>query len=285
VALLVLALLGSALAAWTAKQKSDHTTLVLITSANLAALAGALAYNNGPSAMIWPTTAFALGGALWLVGDQVWLGWGWQLPVSVAAATLIGIPFTPGFLTQPALARLLSPNVLYLALFVIFALAQSMQVAALLRSWGEAERVELPATLPGAMVRLLIASIAIGLPLAVAGFLPRAVAALASMPTAIPPTLGNPPTVVAPVPVWITLVLPLLAGISVVWLLPQARIFAGNWPDHVNRIARLDWFFRLAWWGADRTSDVWGNALRVVEGAGYMGWLIVLVLLGYLLMQ
>jgi hypothetical protein len=28
---------------------------------------------------------------------------------------------------------------------------------------------------------------------------------------------------------------------------------------------------------------VWGVALRVVEGAGYMGWVIVLVVIGYLL--
>lgn len=285
IALLILTLLGSALAAWTAKQKAEHTTLVLITSANLAALAGALAYNEGPSAMIWPTTAFALGGALWLVGEQVWLAWGWQLPVSVGAATIIGIPFTPGFLTQPALARLLSGGPLLFVLFGVFVVAQALQVAALLRSWGESERHELPDKVPGGVVRLLVASTAIGLPLAVAGFLPRAVAALASMPDAIPPTLGNPPTVVAPPAVWITLALPLIAGIVMVWWLPQPRIFAGGWPDHVNRVVRLDWLFRLAWWSADRTSDIWGNALRVVEGAGYLGWLAVLVLVGYLMMQ
>ncbi len=285
VALLLLTLLGSALAAWTAKQKSEHTTLVLITSANLAALAGALAYSEGPSAMIWPTTAFALGGALWLVGEQVWLSWGWQLPVSVGAATIIGIPFTPGFLTQPALARMLNDNPLFLILFGLFVVAQALQVAALLRSWGEPERLTLPAMMPGVVMRLLIASVAIGLPLAVAGFLPRAVAALASLPDAIPPILGTPPTVVAPVTVWVTLALPLFFGIVVVWWLPQTRIFMGAWPDYVNRVVRLDWFFRLAWWSADRTSNIWANALRVVEGAGYMGWVVVLVLVGYLMMQ
>jgi len=285
ISVLVGTLFASALAAWTARQKSDHTSLVLITSANVAALAGALAHNHGPAAMIWPTTAFALGGALWLVGEQVWLGWGWQLPISVGAATLIGIPFTPGFLTQPALSRLLTTNFFYLTLYVIFLVAASLQVAALLRSWGEAERQALPAIRTDVMIRLLVASLAIGLPLAVAGFLPRAVAALASMPEAIPPTLGNPPTVVAPVQVWISLALPLIVGISLVWSLPQARIFAGTWPEVINRVARLDWLFRLAWWSVDRTTDVWGNALRVVEGAGYTGWLIVLVLIGYLLTQ
>jgi hypothetical protein len=282
-ALLVFSLLGSALAAWTAKQKSDHTTLVLIMSANLAALAGALAHNAGPAAMIWPTTAFALGGALWLVGEQVWLGWGWQLPISVGAATLIGIPFTPGFLTQPALARLLTSNLLFLALFGVYCVAQTLQVAALLRSWGETERQAVPTLRPAVMIRLLVACLAIGLPLAVAGFLPRALAALASMPNAIPPTLGNLPNVVAPAPVWITLVIPLLAGIGIVWFVPLARLFAGEWPAYVNQIVRLDWLFRFAWWGMDRATEVWSNMLRVVEGPGYLGWLLVLLLLGYLM--
>jgi hypothetical protein len=285
IALLVVSLGGCAIAAWTARQKSDHTTLVLITSANLAALAGALSYNEGPNAMIWPTTAFALGGALWLVGEQVWLGWGWQLPISVGAATLIGIPFTPGFLTQPALARLLSPNLLFFLLFALFLIGQTFQVAALLRSWGEAGPQETTNTGIGVTLRLLWACLAIGLPLAVAGFLPRTLAALASLPTAIPPTLGDPPTVVAPTAIWITLSVPLLAGITTVWLLPQPYALVGGWLERINTFARLDWLFRLAWWSVDRTSDVWGNAVRVVEGSGYMGWLMVLILVGYLLMQ
>src|SRR5690606_38607177 len=101
---LILSLTGSAIAAWTADDQPNHTTFVLVTSAGLAALSGALAYSVGPAGLIWPTTALALGGALWLVGDQVWQGWGWQLPVSVGALALAGAPFTPGFLTQPALA-------------------------------------------------------------------------------------------------------------------------------------------------------------------------------------
>jgi hypothetical protein len=77
----------------------------------------------------------------------------------------------------------------------------------------------------------------------------------------------------------------LLAGITTVWLLPQPYALVGGWLERINTFARLDWLFRLAWWSVDRTSDVWGNAVRVVEGSGYMGWLMVLILVGYLLMQ
>jgi len=303
---LLIALLGGAIAAWTARNQADHSTLVLVTSACLAALTGVLAYNNGPSAMIWPTAAFALGGGLWLVGEQVWQSWGWQIPVSVGALTLAGVPFTPGFLTQPALARLLtgdfspamlefttwlfgspifSATLIIVLLFGCYLVAQSLQIAALLRSWEDVERQEMPPLLFGAMARLLVASLALGLPLAVAGFLPLTVAALANLPDAIPPGLGNPPSVVADFPVWVTLSLPLLAGIGLVWLRPKIWIFVGNWPDRLNGFVRLDWLFSFGWWLADRTSEIWWNTLRVVEGAGYMGWLMVVLLMGYLLTQ
>lgn len=314
-AVLLLALLGSATAAWTASEEPDRATLVLITSAGLAALTGALAYNNGPSAMIWPTTAFALGGGLWLVGEQVWQGWGWQIPVSVGALTLAGVPFTPGFLSQPALARLLVRDmpalinppftlefteqsllaslltpprlalILALLLFAMYVLAQTLQIASLLRRLEDGEDQALPRFHLNAVIRLFVASLAIGLPLAIAGFLPRMVATLASLDNAIPPTLGNPPIVVADLPVWVTLALPLLAGIGLVWLRPRALDILGDWPGRINRLVRLDWLFSFAWWAANRASEVWWNGLRVVEGAGYMGWLIVILLMGYFLMQ
>jgi len=303
---LLLALVGSATAAWTARNQPDHTTLVLVTSAGLAALTGVLAHNHGPSAMIWPTAAFALGGGLWLVGEQVWQRWGWQIPVSVGALTLAGVPFTPGFLTQPALARLLTgdfspatllllsqlpltvwlaPALVALLLFVTYVVAQSLQIAALLRSWEENERTTLPPFQIGAMLRLLTACVVLGLPLAVTGFLPLTVAALASLPDAIPPTLGNPPSVVAGLPVWITLALPLLIGIGLVYWRPKAWAGMGDWLQKIHAVVSLEWFFAFGWWAINRTSEVWANALRVLEGAGHMGWLVVALLMGYLLMQ
>ena len=285
VLLLVLSLLGSAIAAWTAREQPFHSTFVLTTSAGLAALASVLAFSPGPETLIWPTTAFALGGALWLVGERVWEEWHWQIPVSVGALALAGVPFTPGFLTQPALARLLISAPIYLLLFLIYALAQGLQIAAMLRSWGAAQRDDQPTLLSGATMRLLAASLALGLPLAVAGFLPRAVAALASLPNAIPPLLGSPPIVVAEMPVWIALSVPLALGIALVWLRTPIWAALGNLPARVGVFMRLEWLFDLSWWGVNQTSNIWGNALRVVEGAGYMGWAAVFALLAYLLIR
>jgi len=284
-ALLCLSLLGSALAAWTARDQPNHTTFVLITSAGVAALVGALAYNRGPEGLIWPTTAFALGGALWLVGERVYQTWGWQIPVSVGALALAGVPFTPGFLTQPAIARMLSAGPLFGGLFAAFVVAQSIQIAALLRSWSSNERQQRGEWQPGVVSRLLAATLALGVPLSLIGFFPRAVAALASMQDAIPPLLGNPPSVVAELPVWIAVAAPLVLGIGLVAARPGLWQAFGGMLERLGRLARLEWLFRFSWWGFNRASDAWGSALNAIEGAGYFGWVMVFILLGYLLVR
>lgn len=285
-ALFLVALLGSAIAAWTSSTPTEHHSFVLVTSAGLAVLTGSLALGAGPAAMIWPTTAFALGGALWLVGEQVWQGWGWAIPVSVGALTLAGVPLTPGFLAQPSLAILWNPGSILHSLFLLYIVAQALQIAALLRSWEDVEREESPRLDTGSMARLLVASVALGLPLAVAGFLPRTIAAMASMPNAIAPTLGDPPSIVAREPaIWITLLIPLFLGFGLVWLRPKIWLTIGRSAEQLHRLIRLDWLFRFGWWILRQMTDLWGNATRVLEGAGYMGWILVFVLLAYLMMQ
>jgi hypothetical protein len=283
--LLVLSLTGSALAAWTASDQPNHTTFVLITSAGLAALSGALAFREGPVGLIWPTTAFALGGGLWLVGDQVWQTWGWQIPVSVGALALAGVPFTPGFLTQPSLARLLAEGPVFLLLFVGLMLALSIQVAAMLRSWSAGSHGGEQSFPSGVTVRLLLAVVALLVPLAVVGFFPEATASLASLQNPIPPMLGNPPTVIAEWPVLITVALPLAMGTLLVSNQPALWAYLGPWPQRINQITRLQWLFRLSWWSMNQLSAGWGGVLKVVEGAGYMGWVLVLALMLFLLLR
>jgi len=251
----------------------------------LAALAGVLAFRQGPAALIWPTTAFALGGALWLVGDQVWQMWGWQIPVSVGALALAGVPFTPGFLTQPSLARLLESGPVFWLLFAGLMLAQSIQVAAMLRSWSANAPTGERSLRSGPTVRLLAAVVALAVPLAIVGFFPAATASLANLADAIPPMLGKPPMVVADWPVWVAVAVPLALGITLVSNQPALWLQLGPWPTRLNRLTRLQWLFRLAWWSANQVSDSWGSVVRLIEGAGYMGWVVVIMLLGYLLLR
>jgi hypothetical protein len=164
-------------------------------------------------------------------------------------------------------------------------LALSIQVAAMLRSWSDHQPSARPALRPGVMIRLLAAVMALALPLAIVGFFPAATAELANLAGAIPPMLGSPPNVVADWPVWVAVSLPLAAGIGLVSLRPTLWSALGRWPERLSRLTRLQWLFGFSWWGLNQVSDSWGSVLRVVEGAGYMGWVMVAVLMGYLLLQ
>lgn len=282
---LSLSILGSALVAFSSKDQVNHTTFVLIGLAGAAVLAGALAFNNGPAAMIWPTTAFALGGALWLVGEQVWQGWGWQVPVSVGALALAGVPFTPGFLAQPSFARLLISGWPYISIFALFALAQGLLLASLLRSWGGAQRISTTNLAPATILRLLISIVALGAPLAMAGFLPSVVAMIAGVAGAIPPLLGYLPIVMAEPPVWFAVAAPLVIGVGFVSLLPRLRGFVGAWLTQIGRVARLDWLFDANWWSINQIGERWGETVNIIEGGGYLGWLLVFIVLALLIIQ
>lgn len=281
---ITLPLLASAVAAWTADDQPHHATFVLVTAAGVAVLAGILSHDPGPAGMIWATTAFALGGALWLVGDQVWRAWGWQIPVSVGALALAGVPFTPGFLAQPALSTLLTSGPLYWAAAAVFITAMSIQIAALLRSWSAPEPAvnsDLPADF---LLRLLAACVALGLPLAVSGILPQFMETVLGIPNTIAPELGTPPSAVAAWPVWAIMALPLLFGLGLVQLRPRLWPFLGAWPDRISRFTQLEWLFRASVWGVDRVAALGANGLAVVEGAGALGWFLVFVLLAALLL-
>jgi hypothetical protein len=287
VVLVLLALLGSAVAAYTATGKPGHTTFVLVTLVGVAGLTSILSESRGPAGLIWPTTTIALGGGLWLVGERIWREWGWQIPVSVGALALVGVPFTPGFLTQSSVARLLTGDFsgsLVLPLFALYVVAQTLLVSALLRSWGVQERNATGLAMP-VIWRLLAAALVLAIPLTVAGILPETLAALAGISGAIPRTAGDPPTAVAGLQVWLTLGLPLLVGMGLAVVRPRFWSFFGEWPDHLSRIAGLEWFSQMFDWGSRRTSSLWEASLEVVEGTGYVGWLVTLIVVGYFLLS
>ena len=283
--LLALTLLATSIAAWTAEDQLHYVTFVLIGSAGVAVLAGGLAYNPGPSGMFWATTAFALGGGLWLVGDQVWRAWGWQLPVSFGALALAGVPFTPGFLAQPSLSRLLSGGIAYWPVFVLYVIAQGILVAALLRSWSTPEQAGAQDLPQSYTARLLVATLALGLPLAISGILPHFTETLAGLSNTISPELGNPPSAVAGISVWITLGLPLLLGFGLVWLRPRVWPRLGLWPNRISRFTQMEWLFKFSMWAIDRLAVAGNNAVHVVEGAGALGWFLIFMLIAFLLFR
>ncbi len=279
------AFLGSTVAAYTVTNKSGHTSFVLISAVGIAGLTSILAESKGPAGVIWPTTTFALAGGLWLVGERIWSEWGWQIPVSVGALALVGAPFTPGFFTHSAIARLLSgefTGLLVLPIFVIYLVAYTVYVAAMLRSWGVQHHNPNSVRLTNSW-RLIVAAVLLAAPLAVAGIFPRFVAAIAALPQAIPHNVGDPPSAVATADVWLTLGWPLLIGMGLALFRPRLWPLLRGWPDRLARFAKLDWFTRLTDWGLNQTAAIWNMGLNLFEGAGAIGWLLAFAILGYYL--
>jgi len=287
VGLVLVALLASAIAAYTATEKPGHSTFVLIASVGIAGLTSILSGTRGPAALIWPTTTFALGGGLWLVGERVWREWGWQIPVSVGALALMGVPFTPGFLTQSAIARLLTGEFsgdLVLPFFLTYILTQTIYVSAMLRSWGAQTR-DTFAFSPSLAWRLLFSSVILALPLVVAGIFPQFVGAVAGIQNTIPSNVGDPPSAVAGASVWLTLAVPLVLGMGLAVIRPRFWQYLGQWPDRVTRFAGLEWLAQFTGWAGMRSTSAWESAVGVLEGRGAIGWLLTFVLIGFFLLN
>jgi len=136
---------------------------------------------------------------------------------------------------------------------------------------------------PGAALRVLAGAVAIAIPLALAGFLPGILSAIVNIPGAIPPQLGTPPSVVAELPVWIPLLASLGIGLALVYITPQLPVRIQDVLGRLGSVLRLDWFYQGTSWSLGQISSRWGAGFSVIEGAGYMGWMLAFVLLAYLL--
>lgn len=312
VALALLGLLGSAIATFTTTTRQEHTTFVLVTAVGIAGLTSILSEIRGPAAVLWPTTTFALGGGLWLIGERIWRAWHWQIPISVGVLALVGVPFTPGFLTQSVVAQLLVVGNcieegslchrlggLMWPLFAAYIVTQMIYVSSLLRSWDGEPGSSVWEMKPDAWIigRLLVYVVILAIPLAIAGVFPELITSLASLPDAIPRSAGNPPSAVASWQVWLTLAGPLSLGIGLAIARSQVRdrlSASGSrtealpslraWSGRIARLATLDWLSGLTRWSTNRMGYVWDVGLEIVEGAGHMGWVVVFGIIGYLLL-
>lgn len=313
VALALLGLLGSAVATFTTTDRQGHTTFVLITAVGIAGLTSILSEIRGPAAVLWPTTTFALGGGLWLIGERIWRTWHWQIPISVGALALVGVPFTPGFLTQSVVAQLLigpyctggaSPcrdfGGMVWPLFVAYIITQLIYVSSLLRIWEPgAEGNPAEGSRPDAWLvgRLLSYVVILGIPLAIAGVFPEMVIQVTNLTDAIQRGAGNPPSAVASWQVWLTLTGPLTLGLVLAVLRSRisTRLNANGeetgslhslryWSGVAARLTALDWLSRLTRWGTSRAGNVWDTGLEIVEGGGHFGWFVVIVMTGYFLL-
>ncbi len=279
-----LALLGSALVAWTEIEEDWRWRWIAINRASLVVLAAYLSGSSAPEALVWPVVTFSLGCALLAVGQAVREQLGWRIPVWLAVLALWGLPGTTGFLARWAVVY---PTQLTIAipLFGLIMLAETLLVAALWQGGGwprvAAAASQLTPNLPrpqngsihragrpGAGWPILagsaLAVALLALPLIVWGLNPRGLARLAGwLPGEVFPALGTA-LAQARKSVWIGL--GLSAGLGVVLGVYRQRIFTGmlGWQRGIAGIASLAWLYQAVGFGL----SVMASGLQYFRAAG-----------------
>jgi len=289
VALGVLALLGSAMAAWLAERAVWRWRWIAVNRASVVLLAAYVSAVPGPAAFAWPLLAFSLGSALLATG--LWprgVGGALRWPMILGALVLWGMPGTVGF---PARSALIFPTELALAapLFGVVLVGEILLVAAL---WESVRRPGRDIGRPQAaalswtgLLRIGLATALLAGPAIAWGLFPQRLAGLVGFP---PPDAGQNLAhliVASRRSVWIGLVLSAVVGVLLgAWrnqLLGRMR----GWQQIIGQIVGLEWLYR----GAIAGLRVIGGGLHYFatlgEGEGYLGWLALAGLILWVLLR
>lgn len=295
-ALGVLALLGSALAAWLAEQPTWRWRWIAINRTSVVLLAAYVAGLPGPAAFAWPLIAFSLGSALLAVGRSArGVGELARLPALLGALILWGAPGTVGFLAHSAL---IFPTELELAapFFIVVLVSETLLVAALwesVRSAGSGAAQEpqrarsagRAVAASGALLRVSLAIVLLAAPALVWGLYPQRLAALGGF--ALPDgalTLGQL-IGAARRSVWIGLGLSAVGGAALGIgrraILGQMR----GWQQIIGEIVSLDWLYRALIAGLRLIGGSLQYFATLGEGEGYLGWLALAGLILWVLVR
>ena len=291
VALGIAGLLGSAIAAWAAREDEETWIYITINRATWAMLAFSLSREGGGYRILLPLTAMALSLIIWALTTAMiphqpgafhrartrWLR-------LLALIFLLGLPLTPGFSLNIHVGQL-ATTVLGFPGWMLVLLAQTLLVAALLRPISRApDEDPRPDFLPrGRLTWMLALAVAFGLWW---GMFPAALARTAGiMPQGLYSSVLAQIRTAGLATGWMTLLLPLLLG----WLLARSRerIFAGleSWQKRIAETASLGWLDSLLSAGFHYLASVFGFAADILDGAGQFGWVLLALLIFWLLFR
>ena len=291
-ALILMALLGTALVAWLDAHPDRSLLYVVINRVTWAVAAVVLMPTVGPAAVAWSLLVVALGISGLLVGLMIARAWAWRWPLAIAMLCLIGIPGTVGFPVLVSLVQLPSfaGGVLPgfdLLRWLLALLAEALAVAALLRHWpGNVNgRVGTGWNAPSLtyMARYLAGFVLYAVPMLAFGLRPFLVGAWAGGDAAAPifaPLLSQ--VRVLPLSFWVTQAVAL--GIAYLLLrLQRQALLPETWAHTVTRVASLGWLQQgLLIVGGFLSRASFGLSW-ILDGEGYIGWVILIGLLAWVL--
>jgi NADH:ubiquinone oxidoreductase subunit 2 (subunit N) len=283
-----LALLATALSAWAEQDRRKAIAWIALNQVALAVLA-AMAGRQAQASLLWSAISLALGLSLlsfWTPELKragrygLWL----KAPTGLAIASLMGLPFTMGFVGRATLYRsLLALDRPYLwglsmvADAVLFAALFRMGSALLSDLLGETASSEWTTWGPH-----LAGVIVLAVPLVLLGIHPPLASSFTAdvdLP-AVAELIGQ-----ADITLWAVLLLPLVGG----YLLHRGQKavlegYATFWKS-LAALLRLDWLYYWLWkvgWGS---GAVLRGLAQVTEGEGYLGWALLLAFIAFLLLS
>ncbi len=263
--------------------KSLNDTFVLASGVSLTALAGTLAPIPGTRALLLPLTAFALGSTLWIVAQRMpvqGLGLGMR---ALGAASLLGLPLTPGFV---ALAEWFPGQSPFQAGLTSIPLIIGLAGLSIGVSRPLARTAFRPPRPAGSQLWLLAAAGVLAILILITGLWPNLVMIMADSRTGPPVSLGAS---ARSLPLLSLLLwgLAVLAGICVTIVVPAwgTTAFLARFRQTLAQALSLEWMSNSIQFGTSRLSLVWSNMMAVLEGAGFMGWTLILLLLLWTALQ
>ena len=288
--LLAVAVLAASLAAWSGNRR-DRLAMLGSGRATwlwfLLALAPAAA---GRDTLGWGMVSVLLGLMLLAVGQSINEQWRWRPPLVVAALTLAGVPLTTG---MPARALVGPGNLLLEFLLVI---ASSLTVACVFLSWNPARdseaadpssRASTAVWLAGGHVnwpvfRLLLALGVALVPSLLWGLQPTRLAESAGFVPVL--SLGQLLQRLGFVRLIESFVVVALA-VGLAQALRQPENHPELWRARLATVTGLGWALEGLRWIAKWGEIGWRNALGVVEGEGYLGWIFLFLVLAWLIIR
>jgi hypothetical protein len=305
----VLALLGTALAAWMAEESHWRWRWIAINRTSTVLLAAYGSATPSSQAFAWTLASFGLGSALLAISQtprarHLGCAWGRPLLAWLGALVLWGAPGTVGFLARHS--ALIFPTELTMAapLFGIVLIAEILLVASLWQSVRDAETPSLslspsseksPASsrtaVPlGAVVRFGLAAILLAVPAIAWGFFPRQFARLCGF--VLPDdtlTSGLRPAwqllVTARRSVWIGLAVSAVGGVALGMGRTRVLSRLRGWQRILGEVVSLEWLYRAAVSGLRLAGSSLQYFARLGEGEGYLGWLALAGLVLWVLLR
>ncbi len=278
----IVALLGSALAAWADPDRDRAWVYVLINRGVWAVLILGFTRLPSPMGAIFPLAVLALGGILWGIARVAPYRSRWSIPHLLAAAIFMGLPLTPAFASNLMLSEL-AGSVIGLPGWILALLAQTMLVAAMFRQ-PQTQPAETNSTPLSAPRTVIVALTAAAILTFWWGVFPSSLTNLTGQ--ALAGDIVNPLAYLLNVGWlgWVTLLLPLAVGLPLAIFDEKLFGHFRGWQMNLATVTGLDWLYG----GLERILLVANTAIGalsdLLDGAGQFGWALLAALVAWILL-